>query len=142
MSPTGIVRQRDVNEGPVIFIPLSLHVWGLLTLHHLLLGFTLSLIHVQDVQNVSLLSSFSPFLTFILSLWLLPAARMNHSHQCVLLSYLTGGSGYSVVMATSAPKQDWPPNKENCQGSKFESKEGLYGEHLHQNADTPSYILT
>lgn len=30
---------------------------------------------------------------------------MNHSHQGVLLSNLTGGSGYTVVMATGEPKQ-------------------------------------
>lgn len=30
---------------------------------------------------------------------------MNHSHQRVLLSNLTGGSGYTVVMATGQSKQ-------------------------------------
>lgn len=128
MRPTGVVRQRDVNEGPVIFIHLSLHVWGLLALHHLLLGFTQSLIHVQDVQNVSLLSSFSPFLTYILSLWLSPAARMNHSHQCVLLSYLTGGSGYSVVMATSEPKQKTGhPTRKTDRGQSLRLKKDYTG---------------
>lgn len=39
MRPTWIICQRNVNEGPVLFIHHILQDWGLLSLHHLLLGF-------------------------------------------------------------------------------------------------------
>lgn len=122
---TWIISQGDVDEGSVIFIHLSLPDRRLLTLLHLLSGFRLSLIRVRGVQNVPLLLSSSLSLSLSLSsLTLAHACCMNHSRQLVLLSYLTGGSGYGVVMATGEPKQKTGHTaRKNCQGSKFESEE-------------------
>lgn len=121
---TWIICQRDVGEGSVLFIHLSLHGWSLLTLHRLLSGFRRSFIHVQHVQNVLPFSSFSPFFT-LPSFRLVHARSMNHSLQSVLLSNLTGGSGYTVVMVTGKPKQKaGHPTRKTVRGQSLSLTKG------------------